>query len=433
MVARVLALTGAIMRVLVFEPQFLGHNLAHAARVVRELATLPCDVILATSRQAAESQEFAVQFSGLEGLYSTKVIDTFRFDSDNRSVRTTGLSGARAAYSALRQALVEIKPEHVFVPYGNVLARIAFLPAGLSRRLEATGAEAETLLVGGRYALPPRDWQARLRQRISFNLLARGPWSSVFHLDPRAVNTMQQHSPQLARRAKLMPEPVALSEPLSRLQARRLLGIPEEGRCIVVTGLIELRKGIDILASALGDLRGAVRLVLAGKCDAATRAWLEARCGDELRTGRILCLDRYLSQREFHAAVYAADVVAAVYPRHLHSSSVVVAAAAAERPVLGADSGWIGNAIDSFDLGLTCQPHDLGDVTRALRQSLAMADRFRLSPRGERFVTFNSESNFGAHWTRRLRERMGLAQSPSYCDWSRVIAPVELAPLRRAA
>ncbi len=80
------------MRVLVFEPQFLGHNLAHAARVVRELASLPCEVVLATSRQAAESQEFAVQFSGLDGFYSTKVIDSFRLDTDGRSVRTTGLS-----------------------------------------------------------------------------------------------------------------------------------------------------------------------------------------------------------------------------------------------------------------------------------------------------------------------------------------------------
>lgn len=411
------------MRVLIYEPQFLGHNLGHVALLVKELAKLPCEVTVATSRQAIESPEFAVQLGQLHSQIQLAVLDGFRLDKHRRRVRTGGIAGSAAVYRGLCQAIDRTRPGHVLVPYGNTLARIACLPAGLSRRLRRFGAEAETLLIGGRFMLRDNEWLWRLRQCISYGMLARAPWANVFHLDLAAVEALHAGSDNLRRMVKLMPEPIALPAPQTKLAARQLLKIPTDGRYVAVTGLIETRKGISPLIAALGDLPDDCRLLLAGKCDPPTRALLHEQHGDLLRAGRLIALDRYLAQEEFDAAIFAADVIAAVYPAHLHSSSIVVAAAAAARPVVGAAIGWIGRTIEGFDLGATCSPYQPGSLTQALRQGLQMAHCFQLSSRGQRFVAFNSAANFGATWTARLRQRLDLPPSPDLLDWNWVDAP----------
>lgn len=406
------------MRVLIYEPQFLGHNLGHVALLLNELAKLPCEVTVATSRQAIESPEFAVQLGHLDSQIQLAVLDGFRLDKHHRRVRTGGMLGSTATYRGLCQAIDRTRPGHVFVPYGNTLARIACLPVGLSRRLRRCGAEAETLLIGGRFMLRESQWFSHLRQRISYKMLARGPWTNVFHLDLAAVELLHAGGDTLRRMVKLMPEPVHLPGTQTKLAARQLLRIPTDGRYVAVTGLIEERKGIGRLIEALHELPGDCRLLLAGKCDPPTRALLHEQHGELLRTGRLIALDRYLAQEEFDAAIFAADVIAAVYPAHLHSSSIVVAAAAAGRPVIGAAVGWIGRTIEGFDLGGTCSPREPGSLTRALLHGLQVSHQFHLSPRGQRFVAFNSAANFGATWTARLRQRLGLPPSPDLVDWN---------------
>lgn len=406
------------MRVLIYEPQFLGHNLGHVALLLDELAALPCDVTVATSRQAIQSPEFAVQLGQWSAQVHFEVLDGFQLDKHRRRVRTGGLTGSATTYRGLCRAIDRTRPDHVFVPYGNTVARIACLPAGLSRRLRRYGAEAETLLVGGRFMLRSNQWAARLRQRLSYEMLAHGPWTTVFHLDSAAVEALHAGHTNLRRIVKLMPEPVSLPAPKSKLTARQHLDIPTQGRYVAVVGLIEERKGISPLIEALSNLPEDCRLLLAGKCDPPTRVLLNEKYDELLRTRRVIALDRYLTQEEFDSAIFAADVIAAVYPAHLHSSSIVATAAAANRPVIGAAVGWIGRTIDAFELGATCMPHEATSLATALLRGLELANQFRLSPQRQRFVAFNSAANFAATWAARLRERLGLTSSYDSGEWN---------------
>ncbi len=60
------------------------------------------------------------------------------------------------------------------------------------------------------------------------------------------------------------------------------------------------------------------------------------------------------------------DVIAAVYPQHTGSASIVIRAAAAGRPVLGSDYGWIGRTIEKHGLGLACRPSDESSILRGI-------------------------------------------------------------------
>ena len=421
------------MRVLIYEPQFLGHNLAHAARMVRELAKLPCELTLATSRQAAESLEFAVQLGALESAFRLHLLDEFEWDRNRRRVVVTGPRGIAAAYGGLRSAIRAAEPQHVYVPYGNLLARFASWPGEIRRRLAAPQVEAETLLIGGRYVLPDGSWRGRLRRRLNVMQLARSPWTTIFHLDRRAVGEIQRLHPRLRARVRLMPDPVDPATKLEKLAARRLLGLRENGKIIVVAGLIELRKGVPQLVEALRRIPTGTRLVLAGKADPAVRDWLHRNGRDLLQSDRVESLDRYLDAREFAAAIDGADVVAALYPGHAHSSSIVVAAAAAGRPVLGIDSGWIGESVRQFDLGVVCRHDNPDDVVRGLREALELSTAYRLTPRGDFFVAYNSVANFGAHWSRRLRERLELPSAPELLEWPATLDFTSPASRTRAA
>ncbi|MBX3427259.1 MAG: glycosyltransferase [Pirellulales bacterium] len=421
------------MRVLIYEPQFLGHNLAHAARMVRELAKLPCELTLATSRQAAESLEFAVQLGAIESAFRLHLLDEFEWDRNRRRVVVTGPRGIAAAYGGLRSAIRAAEPQHVYVPYGNLLARFASWPGEIRRRLAAPQVEAETLLIGGRYVLPDGSWRGRLRRRLNVMQLARSPWTTIFHLDRRAVGEIQRLHPRLRARVRLMPDPVDPATKLEKLAARRLLGLRENGKIIVVAGLIELRKGVPQLVEALRRIPTGTRLVLAGKADPAVRDWLHRNGRDLLQSDRVESLDRYLDAREFAAAIDGADVVAALYPGHAHSSSIVVAAAAAGRPVLGIDSGWIGESVRQFDLGVVCRHDNPDDVVRGLREALELSTAYRLTPRGDFFVAYNSVANFGAHWSRRLRERLELPSAPELLEWPATLDFTSPASRTRAA
>lgn len=408
------------MRVLIYEPQFAGHNLAHAARLARGVERLGCEVVLATSRQAVGSQEFGTFFGDLSPRLH--VMDGFSTSRGGRAVRTSGIGGAAASYRTLIDAIRCVRPDHAYVPYGNCLARTAALPFGLTATLARCGAEAETLILSGRYLQQTQTTWRRIRRRALLNLIAAGPWRRVFHHDEAALEHFHRHGGRMADIGALMPDPCTATPDTPRDEARLALGLPVLGRAIAVVGLIEPRKGVRVLLDALrrcGDrLRRDDRLLLLGRVAPDVKALLRDRHADLVRSGRVVAIDRQLSAAEFGCALRAADVVATVYPTHPYTSSILVAAAAARRPVLASDNGWIGRTVRSFRLGRLCRGHDPAEVAHALTAALNTASEHRLTSAAGRLVRYSSDANYVAHWTGRLRERLGLGPSPDLVPWA---------------
>ena len=410
------------MRVLIFEPQFKGHNLCHVARLVRELADLPCELHVATSIHAAEADEFQLHLGDQQDRFETLALEGFQTDRLGGRVQTNGVRGWRSAYGGLKTAIDRLRPDHVYVLYGNHLARIAASPFGLTASLRRAGAEAETLLIGGKYCYPQSGFANRLRQRLILKAVSLGPWRTVFHFDDLAIAELQNHGRRVRELFRLAPDPHGALPPRDRATAREAVGLPVEGRLLGVVGLIEPRKGIDHLATALRDagdrLRPDDRLVLMGRFDPDIWSLLNSKHADLLASGRVLTTDRLLTNEEMTDAVSSLDVVSAFYPHHRYTSSVLATAAMLERPVLGARVGWIGRMTEQFDLGVTCDPAAPAEIADRMVDAFNASDDYRISDAGRRFVDYVSEANFAATMTARLRERMGVPPSPALRSWA---------------
>lgn len=409
------------MRVLIFEPQFLGHNLVHVARLVRAIDDLGCQPVLATTPMAIKSEEFRLHMTDVLSRVELRPLSGFRTDADSRRIRSNGIRGAAALYRGLKSAIKQAQPDHVYVPLGNQMARLAALPFGLASALKKCGAEAETLLVGGRYLYPKNGLLHKLRQKALLSLIASGPWQSVFHLDDAAYEQFQLHGGRMAQIGKLLPEPIGEFDRLSQSAARQRFDLPPEGRAIGVVGLIERRKGLDLLLNAIrieaSQLKPSDQLFLIGPHHPEVHQMLAGPYADLVTAGRVQSVDRRLSESDMTAAIAATDVMATVYPNHPYASGVLSATAAVGRPLLGSSTGWIGRTIEKFELGHTCDPNDQGDVAAKLVTALDASGNYQPSSASERLVEFLGDQNYAALWTARLRERLGVQPSPDARNW----------------
>jgi glycosyltransferase involved in cell wall biosynthesis len=241
----------------------------------------------------------------------------------------------------------------------------------------------------------------------------------MHHLDPLAYGRLSEMSPGFFGRSRLMPDPVVPPLQASRQEARRRLGVPEDGRYVGSVGASDGRKGIDrlIRAFATAPLRPDDRLLLVGPVAAPVAGMLRTEFASLVRQRRIIAIDRYVTDEELDAGVLAMDLVCTPYPRHIGSASIVIRAAVADRPVLASNFGWMGFVVPRFSLGVTC---DVGDSVRfpdVLASALDDAERFQPAPAARRFVRYHSVENFAACWTQRLRERMGLPSAEQTVAW----------------
>jgi glycosyltransferase involved in cell wall biosynthesis len=296
----------------------------------------------------------------------------------------------------------------------------------VTNKLKKQQVETEIVLMFGKYASEQLGWRGHWKQQWALGVLARGPWTRIHHILPYAVRRIARFSPSLARRVALAPDPIDAAPEIDRRQARRMLSISESARVISLVGLIERRKGVRELLEAMEiaapRLRSDDCVLLAGHASEEVSGWLEHRFRGLVRQGRIVNLNRYLSQQELWAACIGADVVCTPYPQHVYSASIVIRAAAAGVPVLSNSIGWMDETIRHFSLGSTCDTNDREIFADAIVHGLNDAGRFRLNSRARNFVKFHTVANFSNHITERLSQRMGLPAASRF-QWEDVDRP----------
>ncbi|MEQ1830308.1 MAG: hypothetical protein ABL921_30405, partial [Pirellula sp.] len=175
------------MRVLVFEPQFAGHNLSYVMHLITHLIAFDCDVHLITSNQATESEEFANHLGHLEGTFQCHPLNDFVGRPGGRGICVNGPAGNFALLKGLYRGLRMVRPDHVYVPCGNPIAHWAGLPNPVSRELRRGSIEAELVLLFGKYAYEHTGLRSRLKEWMALAVLSRGPWARIHHIVPRAV------------------------------------------------------------------------------------------------------------------------------------------------------------------------------------------------------------------------------------------------------
>jgi glycosyltransferase involved in cell wall biosynthesis len=212
---------------------------------------------------------------------------------------------------------------------------------------------------------------------------------------------------------------------MDRQDARRLLGIPADGRYVAMIGALEPRKGIEELLAAVerASLAAQDRVLLVGKATPPIRALLDAGHDRLLRQQRIIVLDRYVSDEELGAAFFAADVIAVTHPRQIGSSGTLVRAAAAERYLLTSNFGWVGWVNQFFQLGVSVNVADTDALAAALKTALDESATYQRTEAANRFCQYHTVDNQKAHWLRELGEQFGLSGGVlgHRLDWEWVI------------
>ena len=404
------------MRIAVLELSPGGHRYTYVRRLLPALAEVG-EVVFVTSAQGRDSEQYRAQIAPLEG--------TFQLDAHADLGDASEVVGA--SFAALRRAARELNVDHVIMPYCDGTIQRAGLARLTGRLSLPPRVELEGLMMRGRYAHePPAGLAGRMRGAAWVALVRAAPFPVIHHLDRVAIDWMTRQSPALGARLRLLPDPAEHVLPVEVAEARCRLGVPEAGRVIGCVGVLDERKGIDLLVRAFlaAELPADSRLLLAGAHAPEIRRLLAGEGAAAVRASRIVSIDRYLSEEELHLAVAGMDVVAAPYPPgrgHAGSSSVLILAAAHGKPVLSSDAGLQGDTTARFGLGEVCDVLNPAAFAACVRRSLEGAPGFSHQEAARRFVEFNTIENFLACFTARVRERAGLGPLPGRREWSWVV------------
>ncbi len=383
----------------------------YVGAIVDALAPLRVSTVLVCERGIRQTSEFSTHLARIQGGFD---IDDGVPPSRGQPAYTVGMR----RFLALRKAIARHKPDHVYIPYADGLIQVAGLARMLGFSLSRPGMEIEALMMRGKFAYEPRP--APLSTRLIATALARTPVDIVHHIDPIVYDYIRHRFESLAVRFRLLPEAVESIVPLDLQTARLRLGIPPLGKYVGCLGALSAGKGVAFLLRAFSSapMEADHRLLLVGKPDPELRLLLTGEYRTLREAGRIVHIDRYVSQDEFHLGLMASDVVCAPYHRQIGSSGIVVRAAAIGRPLLGSDFGWVGRVIRDFELGTVCDVTDIPRFATELAHALALSAGYRPGPKARLFANYHRQENFAWHWTHRLRERMGLGTPRASSEWA---------------
>jgi glycosyltransferase involved in cell wall biosynthesis len=397
---------------LVFEPDVTGHHLHHVRHLTDALLEIGCDVTLALQSDCRSRAEYDVHLKALE----PHVRLCARLEPRQRR----NLAGRRRRVSELLDVIRDVKPAWVYGPYMDGITQAATVESLLRGSAPFRRVPIEVQLMRGKYAYPAKSTSDALHSAVVRWLTLRNPWYVTHMLDPLVLGGLEPlpHG----NRFRLIPEPVEPFPEVDRTEARRTLGVPTDGRYLAVVGGLLPWKGIGLLLGAFSraKLGSDDRLLMVGKMHPEIHEMVHGDHGDLLRKGRIVTVPRYVSDFELDCGILASDVVAATYPGATGSAGAVVRAAAARRPVLGTDCGWIGWATTTFHLGTTVDVANADEYAAVIEKVLDGAGSFRQSEKGGRFCKYHTVANQQAHWVQTLGHDRGvpLGRFADRVDWN---------------
>ncbi|HVT87578.1 MAG TPA: glycosyltransferase [Tepidisphaeraceae bacterium] len=405
------------MQALIFEPDHGGHRLHHVRLLANSLLACSVEVTVALTEKALTSPEFK--------LHLSEIGDKIKLYSEMPLLPQGSLKVAAMRVRQLRQAVERANAEWAYVPYADAMGQLLGVRRTLGLSHLPEGIPVEGLMFRGGFAYPqPNRWR-QVAQHISWRAACAASWKVMHILDPLVYEPTVRHGGTIAKRCRLMPDPVEIHDTFDRSIARTRLGIPVDGRYAGCVGLIDRRKGVDLLIRAFAAANFPVdyRLLLAGQHEAAIREMLAGPFRSLVQSGRIVCFDKALPMHQLLDALTAMDIVCTPYPNHVGSASIVIRAAAAQRPVLGHAGGWTGAIVPRFGLGWTCNVLDLGAFVVSLQRAMDHAIEYSPPETAHNFVRFHSVKNFQACWTAEIRNYLGLPSEKEYQSWESVGEP----------
>jgi hypothetical protein len=381
------------------------------------LLEIGCNVSIATRADARESEEYRVHLKALE--------PHFRFVSGPPGLPSSLRNGWLLGTDFIN-TIREVQPDRVYIPFSDYFTQSAALRCLVTGRRRFAGPPVEGHLNRGTYAYPSESLRDFVRSAVSRRLVLRCPWQITHLLDPWMYDALQGRPTKTEFR--IIPEPVEPLPQLSREEARRALNIPVDGRYIAMIGGLRPAKGLEGLLASFSRAKLAAddRVLLVGKMDDAIRQLIHQQYDYLVREGRVVTIDRYVTDFELDCGFVAADIVAVTHERLIGSSGTLVRAAHAGRMLITTDYGWAGWATRMFELGTTAHVADVGALSSAIETAFPASSNYRRSERGDRFCQFHTLANQKAHWVAGIGRDFGipLRNLAQRMDWSSAMEAV---------
>jgi D-inositol-3-phosphate glycosyltransferase len=193
------------------------------------------------------------------------------------------------------------------------------------------------------------------------------------------------------RRKRLMflPDPWDPDEfaVLPKASAREALGLPPNVPLVLMFGELSRRKGVDTMLEALARLPAStsVQGLFAGGMCSDVRKRYDTQIAELRAHGRLLWREEFVPEQDVAAYFCAADAVACPYPICFSvSSNTATRAAAAGRPIIVPNHGFLGRVAMERRIGLTFPTGDIQGLADCLMQVEQSAETQFLAEMGER-------------------------------------------------
>ena len=381
------------MHILVFEPRLSGHHAQYLKFVLQAARQVAARVTLVTTSHFYDLDEYH--------FHLTDEVDGITVLPIDHSDHLVGIKQDYHHLRLLKEQIAEHEPDRVWVPYVDRLAQLAGIMrfAGVSLTPKGSSIPVIGLLFRGAAAYEWNTPLGTLKDRFSLKLATLAPLDTLYTVDNVLHEYLQERG---CDHCQLMPEPVESMQLAEGLNLKSELGLPADAgaKFIVSLGGQSSRKGVDLLIPAFLDSEAGSNdyLVLAGKLDADIAALLERHQGHAL-FNNILVRDELLTVQQIQMYLEASDFVAVPYPEHIGSSSFVIRAAVAHKPLIAADSGWIGWTTSHYQLGFTCNVKVPAELTGAINLALQVTSPDQLPESDfDTLARYHTVENFRQAW-----------------------------------
>lgn len=372
------------MITLVFESSLSGHRLEYIHYIYMGAVNRP-----------EEEFVFAVPENEWTSIKSKKTwphSDNVRFlmlDANDCKKCKEGNLLVQSLKSArlIKQTALECKGNNILLI--SLAVAIPFLPLILPSQIKLSG------IIYKIYLRAPKNGIRKLLDRFRYYIMAHNrSMGKVFILnDRKSVTSLNRiyHTDRFT----FLPDPVPEVDIEKLIDLRSFLKISPDNKVFLHFGAMEERKGSLLILKAILSLNRECLsekvFIFAGRIGVKIKDEfyrLVTQC--EAKGAKIIVMDEFVSYEMLNNLCHTSDIILAPYLMTDLSSGVIGYAAVHNKPIVGPDSGLIGELIKDNDLGVTLTQITPDCIAKALKRQSVGYTNYGASD----YTLKNSVSNF---------------------------------------
>jgi glycosyltransferase involved in cell wall biosynthesis len=195
-----------------------------------------------------------------------------------------------------------------------------------------------------------------------------------------------------------------------------------------MVGGLDARKAVPAALSAFraATLASSDRFLLAGKLIPEYRTLVQSQYRELIHGGRLVLLDRYLTDEELTHAFAALDLHCSTYNDFSGLSSLMLKGLAAGIPVVVADQGWSRAIATRFGVGRVADHRNTESFAQVMKSALEDSATYRQTPAVDRLLQFHSITNFVEGLVQQAGVLAGKPPMAPILPWSWVLEALPL-------